>query len=529
MIFLLIIAALIVPGMGGEAGAVRTGGTFNFCAPYGGDLFGLDPHRSTRTQDYLVGMNIHRSLFKWDADNNKPVPDLIEKMEISADGLVYTIALKKNVKFHNGRTLNADDVIWSYNRIISPATASSSAALIRTIKGAADVEAGKIDQIPGLRKIDDLTLEITLEAAVDLPYSLFPNGTSILPREEVEAKGNAFGSDPVGLGPFKFVKWVKGSEVILEKNPDFYEKGKPYLDKVVYKIMGEGAARDIAFRAKELDATIVGAAQYPVYKADPQISKHMVEVAEMYTRMIGFNPEYKPFSNKLVRQAINHAINAPLIIQKIAKEKAYPAVGFLPTTSPAFDPMAKGYEYNPEKAMALMKEAGYEKGFTFECVTTTNEAYGAPIVEAIMPFLKKINITVVPQLMEGAALADRARKGEFQALIWSNTSGPDPLQILRRFDSRNPRTAQNYWLYNNPEFDKLLDAAAAERDEKKRIALLMKADGLLRDDAPMWFFNYNKAIIAYQPWVHGIKPVATEMMYQDLASIWIEETSPRAK
>jgi peptide/nickel transport system substrate-binding protein len=130
--------------------------------------------------------------------------------------------------------------------------------------------------------------------------------------------------------------------------------------------------------------------------------------------------------------------------------------------------------------------------------------------------------------MEGAALAERARKGDYQAVIWSLESGADPLQTLRRFDSRNSRTAGNYFLYNNPEFDKLLDAAAQERDEAKKMTLLRKADAIFLDDAPIWFFNYNKAVIAFHPWVHGVKPVAVEMMYQDLADVWVEGSSPRA-
>jgi peptide/nickel transport system substrate-binding protein len=521
-------AVFLFAAMAGNVLAARSGGTFNFCAPYGGDLFGLDPHRSTRTQDHLVAMNIHRSLFKWDADKNKPVPALADKMEVSGDGLVCKITLKKNVKFHNGRVLTADDVIWSYERIMSPKVASPSARFIRVIKGAHDVEEGKAEKIAGLRKIDNATLEITLDKPIDLSYPLCESATAILPREEVEKKGTGFGSEPVGCGPFRFVKWVKGSEVVLERFPDYYEKGKPYLDKVVYKIMGEGAARDIAFRAKELDATIVGSAQYPVYKEDPQVSKNMIEVAEMYTRLIGFNPEYKPFANKLVRQAINYAIDSRLIIKKLLKEKAFPCVSYLPTTSPAFDPKAKGYEYNLAKAKELMKKAGYEEGFTFECMTTSSEAYGVPVVEAVMSFLKQINITVKPLQMEGATLAERARKGDYQAVIWSLESGADPLQTLRRFDSRNSRTAGNYFLYNNPEFDKLLDGAAQERDEAKKMAFLRKADAIFLDDAPIWFFNYNKAVIAFHPWVHGIKPVAVEMMYQDLADVWVEGSSPRA-
>jgi len=528
---LLMAVLFLTAVISGKASAARSGGAFNFCAPYGGDLLTLDPQRSPNTNDLLVTMNIHRSLYGWDPEKNQPTLELGEKVDISADGLVYRIALKKNIKFHHGRKLTVDDLVWSYERIMSPKMASPSARFVRVIKGARDFEEGKAKSISGLKKIDDYTLEITMDKPLDPSYSLYEGGTAILPKEEVEKRGDAFGSDPVGCGPFKFVKWVKGSEIILAKNPDYYEKGRPYLDKLVYKIMPEGAARDIAFRAKDLDATVVGSAQYPFYKADPQISKNMVEVAELFTRMIGFNPKFEPFAKKQVRQAINYAIDSRLIIHKLLKDKAFPCVGYLPSTSPAFDPQAKGYEFNVQKAKALMKEAGYEKGFTFECIGAGNEAFGIPVVEAIMPFLKQINVAVKPQQLEGAALSDRIRKMEYQAYIWSLSSGAggDPLQALQRWYSKNPPTAGNFVAYNNAEFDRLLDTASQERELAKRLDYLRKADAVFREDAPVWFFNYNKAVVAHQPWVHGIKPVAIEMMYQDMADIWIDDSSPRAK
>ena len=512
-----------------SAFAVRSGGTLNTMAPYGGDLFGLDPHKSTRYQDFLVGMNIHRSLYRWDAEKNEPVPELAESVTVSDDGLVFTFKLRPNIKFHNGRQLIADDVIWSYNRIAGMKPASPNLDQVKPIQGCQDVVDGKATTMSGLKKIDDLTFTMTLVDQVDPKFYLWLPGTDILPQEEVERLGDAFATNPVGCGPFKFVKWVKGSEVVMEKFADFYIEGKPYLDKVVYKIMGEAAPRDLAFKAKELDATIVGAVNYPEYKADPEISKNMIEVAEMFTRLIGFNPDFKPFSDKRVRQAICHAIPADLIIEKFLKGKAFPARGYLPTTSPAFNPKIKRYDYNPEKAMQLMKEAGYENGFEVEqAIGTANFSWGTGIYEATLPYLKKLGITLKIQQMEGAAMAERVRRADFQMFIWSLDSGPDPLEVLSRWKSDNPPAAGNYVKYNNPEFDKLLDMAAATRDKDQKIGYIQQAEEIFSEDAPLWFFNYNKAILAHQPWVHGLAAVAPEMMFQDMTSVWIDETSPRA-
>jgi peptide/nickel transport system substrate-binding protein len=249
----------------------------------------------------------------------------------------------------------------------------------------------------------------------------------------------------------------------------------------------------------------------------------------MFTRFFGFNLDKEPFKKKEVRQAINYAIDKKLIVEKLLFGKAVSAVSWLPPTSPAFNPNAKPYEYNPEKALELMKKAGYEKGFTVEAVSTNNASWGVGLLEAVMPFLKKINITLKIQQMEGVAMVSRIQQGDFDLFSWSLPSGPDPLQALSRWKGDTVRTAGNFVTYKNPAYDKLLEQAAAERNEAKRIALLRQADGILLDDAPIWFFNYNKAVMAYQPWVHGLKPIAIEMTYQEMSEVWVEESSPRAR
>ena len=533
-----LMATVFILGMGivaGSAIAARQGGTYNWIAPYGSSVNSLDPHSSEDEQNELVCVSIHRSLYRWNATKNIPQLELAGSVDVSDDGLVYTYHLKKGVKFHNGRELVADDIIWSYNRIADPKNAFGAAVYLQSFKGIEEVAAGKSDTISGLKKIDDFTLEITLLRAIDLAYALFPIEVSILPKEAFDNADKPFSSNPVGLGPFKLVKWVKGSKIVLERFDDYYEEDRPYLDTLVYNIMGDSAARDIAFRAKELDANLLYSSQYAAMKNDPEYNTHMVEIAEMYTRMIAFNQDYtledgrKPFTDVRVRKAFNHAINNDLIIEKQQKGKAYPAISFLASTTPGFDPDAPRYDYDPAKAKELMKEAGYENGFPLEIVGTSSDSYGTGVVEVLIPFLNKINIDVTPVTLEGAAKYDRQGTGDFQAIIGSLRSGPDPVTALWSFHSSNDRSTRNTPMFNNAEYDAALEAAAAEiKDPAKRLEHVKKANAILWDEAPMWFFNYNKAIIAYHPWVHGILGVGIEMMFQDFTEVWVDETSPRA-
>jgi len=238
------------------------------------------------------------------------------------------------------------------------------------------------------------------------------------------------------------------------------------------------------------------------------------------------NPAFKPFADKRVRQAINYAIDSDLIIKRLVKDKAYRAVSWLPPSSPAFDKTMKPYPYDPEKAKKLLAEAGYPNGFEFEWTTSQNESWGLPIVEAVIPMLAKVGIKVKPKLVEVTVLTEIAMKGEHQAYIGSSLTGPDSLATLRCFYSKTPRTACNYTSFNNPDFDKLLDDAGQTTDAAKRNDLLKKANNLLYDEAPVWFFNYNKAVMAYQPWIHGLQANPTEITHQYPEDIWVDATSP---
>jgi len=177
----------------------------------------------------------------------------------------------------------------------------------------------------------------------------------------------------------------------------------------------------------------------------------------------------------------------------------------------------------------LLTQAGYPDGFEFEWTATPNESWGIPIVEATIPMLAKVGIKVKIKPVEGAALGGIVTKGDFQAYVWSNTSGPDPLTTLKCFHSATPQSACNYTTYKNPEVDKLIDEAANADDANKQIDLLKKANAIIYADAPVWFFNYNKAVMAYQPWLKGLQPNSTELALQSYEDLWVDASSPAAK
>jgi len=520
----------IVAGLGlalcttAEAQTPRKGGTIRMTAPYGSSFTSLDIHTTPRAQDEIFAKGLHRSLYTWDSAEGKPVPELAKEAVVSGGGLVYTFKLRDDVYFHHGRKMTADDLIWTYNRIMDGSKAFPGARYVRLIAGAAEVEKGQAKEISGLKKIDDFTLEMKLTEKVDPGFYFFNALTSIYPADE--GAKESFIQKPIGLGPYKFVEHVPGSRIVLERFEKFYKPGKPYADKFVVSIMGEAAARDVAFRNKEIDTSVLGPAQYVAYQADPNLKGTIVEVAEVFTRYMGMNPNFKPFADKRVRQAINYAIDTDLIINKLVKGKAYRATSWLPLTSPAYDKTLKPYAFDQAKAKALLAEAGYPNGFEFEWTTSQNESWGLPIVEAVIPMLDKVGIKAKVKQVETAVLAEVVRKGEFQAYVYSQATGPDPLAALKCFHSSTPQSACNYTTFKNADFDKMLDEAAQSDDSSKRLQLMQKANALLYEEAPVWFFNYNKAVMAVQPWLHGVQKNATELTHQNVEELWVDETSP---
>lgn len=512
-----------VPAFSAWADAPQSGGTLHLAAPYGAALKSLDPHATYTSQDMVVSKAFHRSLYTWESEKNAPALDLARLVKISEDGKTFTYELFDNIYFHNGRKLTTDDVVWSYTRIMDPTKGYPGAVQVGTLAGAQEYAKGEAKEISGIKKIDDRTFSLTFKDLVDPGTQFFEAITAILPREEVES-GN-FLSHPVGLGPFKFESHVEGSKISGKKFDKYFKSGKPYADAVEFTISGDNSALDMAFRAGELDATVLSENAYVLYKADPELSKGLIELSEVFTRHMGMNTEKKPFDDVRVRQAINYAVDRDIIIRKLLKDKAYKATGWLPATAAAFDKERAPYPYDPAKAKQLLAQAGYPNGFEVT-ISVTEGTSSLGVLEAMMPFLKEVGITATAKVVDSNTLVDEMDQGKAMAWFRSAGTGPDSLNALRCFDSRVSRSGCNRSAFKDPAYDAILDEAAAEADPAKRVELLKKADGYIFEKAPVWFNNYNKAVVATQPWIHGVDANVTEAAIIEVDSLWLDDNAP---
>lgn len=505
----------------------QSGGMMNFVAPYGSNFGTLDVHTSPLTQDEFPAKAYHRSLYQWDSTESAPKLELATDVDVSDDGKVFTYSLRDNAVFHDGKPFTADDVIYSYERLAKASNALPGARYFSNVVGIDEFNDGSADNLTGLKKIDDHTLEISYSVATEPGYTLMMTNAAIYP--EGTAEDPDFVKNPIGLGPFKFVENVPGSKIVVEKFDDFYKEGQPYLDKINIVLLGDASARDVAFRNQEIDNSVLGPTQYVSYQADPELADNLLEVAEVFTRHVGFDNTQEPFDKKEVRQAFNHAINTELIIDKLVKNKAYRATGWLPISSPAYNEDATPYEYDVELAKKLLADAGYPDGVDVEITATQNESWGLTIVEAIIPMLKDAGIRVTAVPVEASVLGEVVPAGDFQSFMWSNLSGPNDYEIMKCFYSKTAQSSCNYVKFDSPEFDEVFEQATNETDPDKKLELLRQANNIVQDEAASWFFNYNKAVMAYQPWVHGLQANATELAIQNYEDIWIDDTAPESR
>lgn len=428
---------------------------------------GLDIMQSSIQTTMSVGYNLHETLLK-PTEQAGVLPGLAEKWE-KIDDLTWKFTLVKGATFHNGEPINAAAVKFSFERIMSDALKSP--------------HRGKLTSFKEVKVIDDRTFTISLAQPYAPGLYMLAQYLFIVPPGYVQKVGDAeYNLNPVGSGPYKLDKWVKGQEIVMSAYDKYYGP-KPAYKKLIFKGVPEEASRIAALLTGE--AHVISGV--PVHQRKRIIDSGKAYLTDQMGSMnyLGLNTYEKPFSDVRVRQALNYAVNRPLINKALFNDKAILCRGPISPRTLGADPGLKPYEYNPEKAKKLLAEAGYPNGFETRLAFSPYMPQVQEQAEAIAADLAKVGVQVKLESFERAVMWDRYKKKQHMMYIYFWDDAPEPDRYMYSlFHSKS----RDYY-YKNETVDQLLEKGRSTMDPAARVKVYNELDRFLYQDAP-WVYLY---------------------------------------
>ena len=452
--FCLIGVFITVSGCGGaktsEPAAVKWNGSLNISLHQ--DPPKLDPSMSTAFVDRHVFQSLFDKLVDID-EKGKIIPMLAEGWEISADGKTYTLKLRKDVKFHDGSSFDAQAVLFNFERNLENASSRRN----------------ELKEVNKVSAVDNYTVIIELKQPFAPFLSILTDRAGMMVSPSAVKKyGADFAGNPVGTGPFVYKERIKGSSITLDKNPNYWQKGFPKADRIVYKILPDANVALMNLRSGQVDITN----RFPFnetsnFKNDSKIL--VVNQPAPGFRGFMFNVTKAPFSKYEVGQAIEALIDREAIAKVVLNGAGTPGRSPFPPGNFAYsDAIDKPVKPDLEKAKALLANAGFPTGFSFTLKTDTDPVT-QQVGQMIQNMLKPVGIEVILQKLEFGTLLDQAKSGNFEAASISWSGRLDPDQNI--YDWYVTNGSLNYMKYSNKEVDRLLSEARSTIDEGKRKAL----------------------------------------------------------
>lgn len=440
--------------------------------------------------------------------------ELAESWEISPDNLTITFHLRKGVKWHDGTPFTSADVLFTYQLYVDPKTPTAYAEAYKQVLKA---------EAP-----DPYTFRVTYPK----PYApaLGSWGLNILPKHLLEGKDitkSPLSRSPIGTGPYKFVEWVPGEKVVLEANEDYFE-GRPYIKRVVYRIVPDQSTQFMELQSGGLDLMDLTPIQYTTQTDTPAFKRNFNKyryLAFSYT-YLGYNLERPMFQDKRVRQAISYAIDKKEIIDGVLLGLGQIATGPYKPDTWVYNPKVKRYSHDPDKARQLLREAGWQdtdgdgildregKPFRFTIVTNQGNDLRVKTAEIIQRRLKEVGIDVKIRVVEWATfLKEFIHAGNFDACILGWRGGPEPDQYNIWHSSKTGPRQLNFIHYKNAEVDELLEKGRRTFDRAERKRIYDRFQEILAEEQPYTFLYVGEALPAVAKRFRGIEPAPAGILH----------------
>jgi peptide/nickel transport system substrate-binding protein len=488
-----------------------------------GNVSSLIPIVTSDSASHEVGNQIYSGLVTFDKDLN-PVGELAESWEFSRDCRDLTFKLRPGVKWHDGRPFTADDVVFTWQAITDskvPSPYKSEYALVESVRA----------EGPGV---------VRIHYSQPFAKALSNWANSMLPKHLLEPyvkegkirEAPQNWAAPVGTGPYRFKELRSGEKIVLVANPDYWE-GRPYISRIVYRIIPSQATTFLELKAKGVDATSLTALQYSRqtnYRAFERSFTKFRHPGNGYT-YLGFNLKDPRFADRRVRHAFAHAINKRELIDGVRVGLAREATGpYKPGTWVYTDKVAK-YPYDMDKARRLLAEAGWKernsdgllvkdgKPFTFELLTNQGNDERKKVAEIVQAQLRELGVGVEIRILEWAAfLKEHIKKRNFEAIVMGWGIGIDPDQYVVWHSSQSGTDQLNHISYANPEVDRMLEAGRTTCVREERVKYYHRLQELLADDLPLVFLYFSDALPVVSSRVHGIDPGPNGIRYR--SNMW---------
>mgnify|MGYP000639358906 CR=1 FL=1 len=448
----------------------------------------LDPYDAPDILTRLASKSFYEGLFTFNS-KMEPVPELAEGYETSPDAKVWTVTLKKGVKFHDGSEFTADAVKANFDRLLNPDNKLSRYNVYKFIE--------KVEVL------DPYKVRFTLQAplATFVRRLAMTNPQMICPSLLKDAHGlegkkvTAFNA--CGTGPYTLVSFNPAEELVVKKNPNYRDPSLPKLDGIVWKPVVENSTRAAMLHTGEAQFVFpMPNEQIAQFKGDPKF--RIEEVPSIMQRYLSINTTVKPFDDVRVRQAINYAINKEALCKVAFAGYAVPSATIYPAEIPGALKLGP-WPYDPKKARELLKEAGYPNGFKTTLWSAFNNTTAVKTMQFVQQQLAQVGIKAEARALEAGQRVQvygnkdpKKAPNRLYIIGWSNsTVDPDWGMRPALYSKNQPPVLNNEAYYQNPKVDALLDQALADTDPAKRAAEYKELQEMVWQDAPWAFLVFE--------------------------------------